>query len=100
MTKEKLQQILEAAKYRYAYTMRSWCPHWYTLRKTWDDDKLFEECVQAIRDLGEVRPWPEGKPKYWHTYFDAGEWSYWSMGAPLGETTLINRARPKPPEAG
>jgi len=94
MTPEELTKHLEAHEYRFAKTMPQ-IPHYYTLRKNWKDDKLFEEVVQAIRDLGEVRPWPAPpkKARYHHTYFDAGEWSYWSMGAPLNETILINRAK-------
>lgn len=98
MTPEELTKLLESATYRFARTM-PWIPHWYTLRKTWNDDSLFAAVVKAIRDLGEVRPWPEKKPKYHHTYFDANGWTYWSMGEPIHETTLINRTRINPAEA-
>ncbi|HUV66266.1 MAG TPA: hypothetical protein VMW24_20410, partial [Sedimentisphaerales bacterium] len=94
MTREELTKHLEAHEYQFAKTMPQ-IPHWYTLRKKWEDGKVFEEVVQAIRDLGEIRPWPAPpkKARYRHTYFDAGEWSYWSMGAPLEKTILINRAK-------
>jgi len=94
MTPEELTKHLESHDYRFAKTMPQ-IPHFYTLRKNWEDDKLFEGVVQAIRDLGEIRPWPAPPKKPWHkhSYFDAGEWSYWSMGAPLDKTILINRAK-------
>ncbi len=92
MTSKELTEHLEAARYRFAYTMIR-CPHWYTLRETWSNKKVFEAVVRAIRHHGVVRPWPQDRPRYWHTYFDAGEWTYWTMGAPVGETILINRAK-------
>ena len=99
MTEEELTQHLEAAEYVFAKTMPQ-IPHWYTQRKNWKDDGLFQECVQAIRDLGEVRPWPAPpeKPKYHNTYFDAGEWSYWTGGLP--REMWINRAKTYKPQAG
>ena len=94
MTPEELTKYLEAHEYRFAKTMPQ-IPHYYTLRKEWEDGKVFEEVVQAIRDLGEKRPWPAPpkKARYRYTYFDVGDWSYWSMGAPLEKTILINRAK-------
>lgn len=87
LTREELIRHLEAATYKFAKTMPK-TPHWYTLRKTWSDEALFERVVQAIRDLGVKRKF--GKASY--VYFDCGEYMYWSMGAPLCQTILINRA--------
>jgi hypothetical protein len=42
-----------------------------------------------IRERGERRTWGP----YHHHYFDLDGWSYWTMGAPLDQTVLINRAR-------
>ena len=92
LSPEELTRHLEAATYKFAKTMPE-IPHWYTLRNTWQDQKMFAAVVQALRDLGEIRPWPPQRPKYYHTYFDTGEWSYWTMGAPVCETILINRAK-------
>lgn len=93
MTPEELTEHLEAHPFRFAKTMPQW-PHFYTLRSEWEDEQLFNEVVQAIRDLGEKRPWPPApaKPKYRNIYFDGGKWSYWTMGAKPEKTTLINRA--------
>lgn len=88
MTELELKDELEGAIYRFAKTM-PWCPHWYTLRKTWEDPARFEACVLAIRRHGEQRRWG----RYNHTYFDADQWYYWTMGAPAEETILINRAK-------
>jgi hypothetical protein len=92
MTTEELTQHLEAATYQFARTMPQH-PHWYTLRKTWADEKVFEAVVEAIRHYGEKRLW-QNKHKF--VYFDAGGYICWTMGCPLGQTILINRARIAP----
>jgi hypothetical protein len=87
MTREELTRYLESATYRFAKTMPQ-NPHWYTLRKEWPDEAVFEAVVEAIRHYGEKRAWQTRK----FVYFDAGKYMYWTMGAPLSATILINRA--------
>ena len=87
MTREELIRLLESATYKFAKTMPR-NPHWYTLRRTWDDDALFDRAVQAIRDLGEKRRFFSKH----YIYFDANGYTYWTMGSPINETILINRA--------
>lgn len=63
-------------------------PHWYTLRREWQDDGLFNEMVNLIREYGY-------KEKYghsWYTRIDVNDMKYWTMGAPVAKTILINRA--------
>jgi SAM-dependent methyltransferase len=63
-------------------------PHYYTLRKNWGDAPGFEDVVQYIRDHGyKIR---FGRTDY--TCLDINGQRYWTMGAPLAKTTLINRA--------
>jgi hypothetical protein len=88
MTREELTQRLESATYRFARTMPEH-PHWYSLRKTWADETVFEAAVEAIRCYGKKRAWHDRR-KY--VYFDAGGYTYWTMGWPLSQTILINRA--------
>lgn len=87
MTKKELQQILESADYVFAYTMLRY-PHWYTLRDTWTSDAAFEKAVKGISRYGKKRLW-HGRP---FIYFDAGKYTYWTMGGKACETMLINRA--------
>jgi hypothetical protein len=42
-----------------------------------------------IRESGD----PAEYERHWYTKLDIEGWSYWTMGAPLDETILINRAR-------
>ena len=63
--------------------------HSYTIRDNWRSAALFEEVVQYIRDHGEERYFYGKK----YTYLDAGQWEFWSMGAPIKDTILINKAK-------
>jgi hypothetical protein len=67
------------------YTVREWQP---------DLQPEFEALVTMIRDMGTVKPWPpnSANPKYQHTYLTIGPFEYWTMGAPVAETRVINRA--------
>ena len=67
----------------------AWVPHEYTLRNKAPDPVRFERVVAHIRSVGYVIPWG----KYNNTYLDFDGWRYWTMGAPIEETTLINRAK-------
>lgn len=83
-----MQRALEGNSWTFAKTMPH-CPHWYTLRKNWSGDMQFDTAVELIRQ--------HGKPALYyrkvHIYLTLGEWKYWTMGAPIDETILINRER-------
>jgi hypothetical protein len=53
--------------------------------------------LEQIRRAGVVKPWPADapEPRYHHTYLEVDGWDYWTMGATVEETTVINRARLK-----
>jgi hypothetical protein len=55
----------------------------------------FEAFAQLIRDIGVVNPWPRdaARPRYHHTYLAIDGWEYWTMGEPIPDTEVINRAR-------
>lgn len=77
---------MAARRWQFAKTMPQ-NPHEYTVRD-WDPDEAsFERFAALIRQHGWVgvafgREW---------TYLDVGRHTYWTMGAPLPETTVINR---------
>tara|TARA_R110000744_G_scaffold358249_3_gene465310 strand:- start:274 stop:579 length:306 start_codon:yes stop_codon:yes gene_type:complete len=80
--------MLEHATYRYAKTMPKF-PHYYTMKDTWKDTLAFEEVVKHIRKFGI-------KQKFWNTsyiYLYLDKYKYWTMGAPVSETILINREK-------
>ena len=85
---------IDAVRWQFAKTMPRW-PHEYTVREWRPElDADFERFASLIRTAGVVKPWPRTSPtpRYHHTYLTIGDFEYWTMGAPLGETTVINRA--------
>lgn len=84
-----LRGQLETADWIFAKTMPD-NPHEYTLRKRWES-ACFDQAVQTIREHGQVeiyRNWP-------YTALHINEHKYWTMGAPVAKTILINRCRLK-----
>ena len=84
----EIAQALLSHRWQFAKTMPD-SPHWYTLRREWGNDLLFDWVVGYIRANGYVESYA-GRPymKWNHNGF-----KYWTMGAPIPETILINRAR-------
>ena len=83
----ELSDFVNAVTWTYAKTMPEW-PHEYIVRKQVDDE-LFEQLVHHIRANGY-----EGNfYKETHIFFDEGGKTYWTMGASLEETTIINRCK-------
>ncbi len=82
-----LTDKLPKADYKFAKSMAN-MPHAYTLRKNWENKEDFFLCVELIRTHG----YQEEFLGQTYIYFDVGDYKYWTMGAPLNETILINRA--------
>ena len=85
----KYDDFIRRQTWTFAKTMAN-IPHWYIVkdRLSQDDRILFEEFVQYIRDNGiYARFW-----KYNFPYLHHDGFYYWSMGEPIKETTIINRA--------
>lgn len=82
-----LQEFIDSVQWTFAKTMPEW-PHEYIVRDRVDED-LFMLFVQHIRSQGYESKFYETT----FTYYDHAGMVYWTMGAPLGETTIINRCR-------
>ena len=82
-----LREFIASSKWIFAKTMPEW-PHEYIVRERVDEN-LFVQLVRHIRANGY-----EGKfYRKSITYFGEGGMVYWTMGAPLEETTIINRCK-------
>ena len=77
---------LESAPYQYASTMAG-IPHYYTLRKKWEDDEAFVWTVAEMRKHEVERPFYKRQQQY----LDVNGFQYWTMEAKARQTTLINR---------
>lgn len=86
MTIEKIEEFITKYEWTFAKSMPT-IPHWYVVRNKCDDSE-FVQFVEYIRANGQPR-------KFWratYIYLDVGEFTYWTMGNPIDETTIINRA--------
>ena len=90
MDENWFRSFIASAQWVFAKTMPE-SPHWYTLRRT-SDKTEFERAVVDIRSYGYSRRYKG----YDYISYDIDGWTYWTMGAPLGETILINRAQLEP----
>ena len=82
-----LQEFIDSIQWTFAETMPEW-PHECIVRDRVDED-LFMLLVQHIRSQGYESKFYEKT----FTYYDHAGMVYWTMGEPLGETTIINRCR-------
>lgn len=62
-------------------------PHWYCLRERWANDATFDATVTCMRKYG-YREIFARRP---YTMLNLNGMKYWTMGAPLPATILINR---------
>ena len=63
-------------------------PHSYTVKQWSDDSAGFEGIVRMIRTFGHE----ENFYNETYIYLTIGVLKYWTMGAPIEETTVLNRA--------
>jgi hypothetical protein len=95
-TIDDARAYIAKVRWQFAKTMPQW-PHEYTVRD-WrrDLDEDFARMVVLIRQEGVVKPWPRDSksPRHRLPYMEIDGWEYWSMGEPVPETAVINRATP------
>jgi hypothetical protein len=87
MNYEDVESLLLSSKYKFAKTMPK-NPHEYTLIHDWVDVRAFRSVVEYIRQHGYKKTF-YGRE---YTYLDIQGKTYWTMGSPITETILINRA--------
>src|SRR6476646_6023827 len=93
MDERWFRSFIASATWVFAKTMPE-SPHWYTLRRT-NAAGDFERAVMDIRRYGYSRRYKGND----YISFDFEGWTYWTMGASVSETILINRAQLEPPQA-
>jgi len=82
-----LRMFIDNVRWTFAKTMPEW-PHEYIVRER-VDESLFEQMVRHIRANGFEGAFYQEK----YIYFEDAGLLYWTMGAPIEETTIINRCR-------
>lgn len=84
----ELLQFISCEKWTFAKTYATSWPHEYIVRERVDESH-FVKLVEHIRANG----YRGSFYKKQITYYDEGGLVYWTMGAPVEETTIINRCR-------
>ena len=83
-----LKAFVTSETWTFAKTYAETWPHEYLARDCVDED-LFGELVRHIRSHGhEGRFYSES-----FTYFEEDGLVYWTIGAPIKETTIVNRCQ-------
>jgi hypothetical protein len=81
------KNFISSSQWIFAKTMPQ-NPHWYTLRKNCNDS-MFCNAVMFIREQGN-QVYFKGKP---YIQYTIDGFTYWTMGSPIDQTILINRAK-------
>ena len=84
---DEAHKLLDNSNWTFAKSMPA-KPHEYTLRKNWINSEKFEDVVQFIRIHGIEKKFF----KVSYIYYIYNGYQYWTMGAPISDTILINRA--------
>lgn len=87
ITHDDVSRALLTARWVFAKTMAH-NPHEWTQRKDWKAPVSFDDAVIYIREHGYQMTF--GRRAY--TCLDVGPHRYWTMGSPLSDTWIINRA--------
>jgi hypothetical protein len=88
VTEADFRDFAERSKWVFAKTMPD-NPHEYVLRRSCADEQEFEAAVRFIREHG-YRAKFGGR---YYTYYALDGWKFWTMGWPVEQTILINRAK-------
>ena len=83
---KELRDFINNSKWIFAKTYAATWPHHYIVRERIDEN-LFIKMVEHIRRFG-YEGWFY---KMKLIYFEEDGYVYWTMGAPVEETTIINR---------
>jgi len=86
---DKLREMIARCTWTFAKTM-PWCPHEYIVRgKCPLSEEEFVYFIEIQRNYGKVERWG----KYITPYLYIDGYKYWTMGAPVEETIVMNRAK-------
>jgi hypothetical protein len=89
---EIVRSIIAKSHWKFAKTMPH-IPHYYTVRAKAASDDDFVRLVEFIRSHGYDERWG----RYYHRYLDIDGWKYWTMGAQVESTAIVNREQLKRP---
>ena len=83
-----LKTFVSEEEWTFAKTYAATWPHEYVVRGRVDEE-LFIQLVRHIRTHGYEGHFYQKRI----TYFEDADMVYWTMGAPIDETTIVNRCK-------
>jgi len=83
---EDVEEAVQANEFVFAKTMPK-NPHYYAVRKNWVGKMPYDDFVLLIRKYG----YNENFRGWAYRLWDVIDHKYWSMGAPLALTVIINK---------
>jgi len=91
MNDDEMRSFITHSPWIFAKTYADICPHEYIVKKNLDSSQraVFEDIVKFIRDEGFEAVYEARAGMY----YILDECYYWTMGAPIEETTVLNRAK-------
>ena len=91
---DKLREMITRCQWTFAKTM-PWAPHEYIVRgKCPLTEEEFLYFIDMQRRYGKVERWG----KYITPYLYIDDHKYWTMGAPVEDTIVMNRAKVTKPK--
>jgi len=93
----RAREFIAGRRWREAVTYRETAPHEYTVREWVTGARAnqdFSHFVDLVRRFG----YADFFYRVRHIYWAVDGFKYWTMGWPIEETTVINRARVDAPE--
>ena len=88
MTQEEFEAWVLAQRWTFAKTMPT-VPHEYVVKGKGHDPAEFVRAVEFVRANGYLHRWGSRV----NAYVDTTTHFYWTMGAPIEETTILNRGK-------
>ena len=86
---DRARAYIAASRWQNAKSYEATAPHSYTVRKWRPDAQAeFEWMAGLVRRCGYPRKWYRST----HIYLELDGFKYWTMGAPIPITIIINRA--------
>ena len=83
---DELKEFIDNTQWTFAKTYAKTWPHHYIVKDRVDQN-LFMKTVRHIRRFGHEGPFYKQR----YIYYEEDGLVYWTMGAPVEETTIINR---------
>jgi len=87
---DQLRDFINSFTWTYAKTYAQICPHEYIVKDKIDKEywESFTEVVKYIREKGFIAKYKGRSGEY----YILDDHYYWTMGEPIEETTVLNRA--------